>query len=121
MGKSRVVREPINGELLRAEFKTRGVNLMDASAKIGYEESYLSKATRQGMMPKSTMLLIQAMYNIDPEIYRVKAVEAEPKEKVETSVVEVVQHTGLTEEDFQKLYKVVYTAVYEATKRALSE
>lgn len=118
MGKSRVVREPINGEALRAEFKARGVTLFDASAKIGYDESYLSKATRQGMMPRSTMLLIQAMYNIDPEIYRVKA---EPEKKVETSVVEVVQHSGLTEEDFQKLYKVVYTAVYEATKRALSE
>lgn len=117
MGKSRVVREAINGEALRAEFKTRGVTLLDASVKIGYDESYLSKAIRQGLMPKSTMLLIQAMYNIDPEIYLIK----EEPEKVETSVVEVVQHTGLTEEDFQKLYKVIYTAVYEATKRALSE
>lgn len=117
MGKSRVVREPINGEVLRAEFNTRGVTLLDASVKIGYDESYLSKAIRQGLMPKSTMLLIQAMYNIDPEIYLIK----EEPEKVETSVVEVVQHTGLTEEDFQKLYKVIYTAVYEATKRALSE
>ena len=117
MGKSRVIREPINGEALRAEFKTRGVTLMDASLKIGYEASYLSKAIRQGLMPKSTMLLIQAMYNIDPEIYLIK----DEPEKVETSVVEVVHHTGLTEEDFQKLYKVTYTAVYEATKRALSE
>lgn len=117
MGKGRVIREPINGELLRAEFKTRGVMLTDASVKIGYDESYLSKAIRQGLMPKSVMLLIQAMYNIDPEIYLIK----DEPEKVETSVVEVVQHTGLTEEDFQKLYKVIYTAVYEATKRALSE
>jgi len=57
MGKSRVVREPINGEVLRSEFKARGVTLFDASAKIGYDESYLSKATRQGLMPRSTMLL----------------------------------------------------------------
>lgn len=117
MSKNRVIREPINGEALRAEFKTRGVKLMDASVKIGYEESYLSKAIRQGLMPKSTMLLIQAMYNIDPEIYLIK----EEPEKVETSVVEVVQHSGLTDDDFQKLYKVIYSAVYEATKRALSE
>lgn len=118
MGKSRVVREPINGEALRAEFKARGVTLLDASAKIGYESSYLSKAIRQGLMPKSMMLLIQAMYNIDPEIYRVKA---EPEEKVETSVVEVVQHSGLTDDDLEKLYKVIYSAVYKATKRALEE
>lgn len=91
---------------------------MDASIKIGYEASYLSKATRQGLMPKSTMLLIQAMYNIDPEIYRAKA---EPEEKVETSVVEVVQHSGLTDDDLEKLYKVIYSAVYKATKRALEE
>lgn len=116
MGKSRVVREPISGEALRAEFKARGVTLLGASAKIGYESSYLSKAIRQGLMPKSTMLLIQAMYNIDPEIYLVK--EDEP---VEAHVVEVVQHSGLTDDDLEKLYKVIYSAVYKATKRALEE
>lgn len=116
MGKSRVIREPINGEALRAEFNARGVKLMDASVKIGYEMSYLSKAIRQGLMPKSTMLLIQAMYNIDPEIYLVK--EDEP---VEAHVVEVVQHSGLTDDDLEKLYKVIYSAVYKATKRALEE
>lgn len=118
MSKTRMFREVINGEALRAEFKARGVTLMDASIKIGYEASYLSKATRDGLMPKSTMLLLQAMYNIDPEIYRVKS---EPKEKVETSVVEVVQHSGLTDDDLEKLYKVIYSAVYKATKRALEE
>ena len=117
MSRSRVVRELINGEALRAEFKARGVNLMDASIKIGYEASYISKATRQGLMPKSTMLLIQAMYNIDPEIYRIK----QEAEKIETSVVEVVQHPGLTDDDLEKFYKVIYSAVYKATKRALEE
>lgn len=118
MSKPRAVREVINGEALRAEFKARGVTLMDASIKIGYEASYLSKTIRQGLMPKSTMLLIQAMFNIDPEIYRVKP---EPEKNVETSVVEVVQHSGLTDDDLEKLYKVIYSAVYKATKRALEE
>ena len=115
MGKSRATRVAINGESLRSEFKMRGMTLSDASVKIGYEASYLSKATRDGLMPKSTMLLIQAMYNIDPEIYLLK--EDEP---IEAHIVEVVQH-GLTDEDFQKLYKVIYSAVYEATKQALNE
>ena len=117
MGKGRIVREAIDGEKLREELKTRGVTLMDASIKIGYDGSYLSKATRAGMMPKSSMLLIQAMYNIDPDSYRIKD---EPID-VETSVVEVVHHTGLTDEDIEKLYKVIYSAVYKATKRALEE
>ena len=112
------ISERINGNVLREEFKTRGLTLAEASIKIGYDASYLSKATRLGLMPKSTMLLLQAMYNIDPEIYRVKA---EPKEKAETSVVEVVPHSGLTDDDLEKLYKVIYSAVYKATKRALEE
>ena len=117
MGRTRVSRVAINGESLREELKARGVSLMDASAKIGYEASYLSKATRDGLMPRSTMLLLQAMYNIDPEIYRIK-----PEiEKVETSVVEVVQHTGLTDDDLEKLYKVIYSATYKAIKQALEE
>lgn len=117
MGKSRIVRETINGDILREEFKKRGVTLSDASIKIGYDASYLSKSIRAGMMPKSSMLLIQAMYNIAPDSYHVKD---EPID-VETSVVEVVHHTGLTDEDLEKLYKVIYSAVYKATKRALEE
>lgn len=116
MGRSKVTRVAINGESLRKELKLRGVTLLDASVKIGYDTSYLSKATRDNLMSKSAILLIQAMFNIDPEIYLIK--EDEP---VETSVVEVVQHSGLTDDDLEKLYKVIYSAVYKATKRALEE
>lgn len=119
MGKSRVVREAINGDALRNEFKIRKITLVEASLKLGYDASYLSHAVRDGLIRRSAMLLIQAMYNIDPDIYVVKE---EPKvEEAKAEVVEVVQHSGLTDDDFQKLYKVIYSAVYEATKRALSE
>lgn len=119
MGKSRVVREAINGDALRNEFKIRKITLIDASLKLGYDASYLSHAVRDGLMRRSAMLLIQAMYNIDPDIYVVKE---EPKaEEVKAEVVEVVQHSGLTDDDLEKLYKVIYSAVYKATKRALEE
>lgn len=114
MGKSIRAGIQIDGEALRREFRVRNVWLKDASIKLGYDPSYLSKASKVGRISKSTTLLIQAMYNINPDIYVVKE---EPK----AEVVEVVQHAGLTDDDFQKLYKVIYSAVYEATKRALSE
>ena len=119
MGKSLRAGIQIDGEALRREFRVRNVWLKDASANLGYDPSYLSKASKVGRISKSAMLLIQAMYNINPDIYVVKE---EPKsEEVKAEVVEVVQHSGLTDDDLQKLYKVIYTAVYEATKRALSE
>lgn len=120
MGKSRVVREAINGDALRNEFKIRKITLIDASLKLGYDASYLSHAVRDGLMRRSAMLLIQAMYNIDPDIYCIKAEKVESK-KEETAVVEVVQHSGLSDDDLEKLYKVIYSAVYKATKRALEE
>lgn len=115
MGKTKTV--AINGEQLRAELKKCGANMMTVSTAIGYEMSYISAAVRHNKIAKSAILLLQTMYNINPDSYLVKK---EP-EKVETSVVEVVQHSGLTDDDLEKLYKVIYSAVYKATKRALEE
>lgn len=109
----------INGERLRAELKKRGVNMVTVSTAIGYEASYISAAIRFNKIAKSAILLLQTMYNINPDIYVVKE---EPKaEDVKAEVVEVVQHSGLTDDDLEKLYKVIYSAVYKATKRALEE
>ncbi len=109
----------INGEALRAELKKRGLLGVTVSKAIGYDQTYISHAIRHNTIAKTAMMLLQTMYNINPDIYVVKE---EPKpEEVKAEVVEVVQHSGLTDDDFQKLYKVIYTAVYEATKRALSE
>ena len=117
MGSTRTV--AINGEALRLELKKRGILGVTVSKAIGYDQTYISHAIRDNKIAKSATLLLQTMYNINPDIYVVKE---EPKpEKVKAEVVEVVQHSGLTADDFQKLYNVIYSAVYEATKRALSE
>lgn len=109
----------INGEALRLELRKRGLLGVTVSKAIGYDQTYISHAIKDNRVARSAVLLLQTMYNINPDIYVVKE---EPKtEEVKAEVAEVVQHVGLTDDDFQKLYKVIYTAVYEATKRALSE
>lgn len=109
----------INGEALRLGLKKRGLLGVTVSKAIGYDQTYISHAIRGNRIAKSAVLLLQTMYNINPDIYVVKE---EPKpEEAKAEVVEVVQHSGFTDDDFQKLYKVIYSAVYEATKRALSE
>lgn len=117
MGSTKTV--AINGEALRAELKKRGVTGVTVSSAIGYDNTYISHAILHNTIAKTAMRLLQTMYNIKPDSYVVKE---EPKpEEVKAEVAEVVQYSGLTDDDFQKLYKVIYTAVYEATKRALSE
>lgn len=111
----------INGERLRAELKKRGVNMMTVSTAIGYEASYISAAIRYNKIAKSAILLLQTMYNINPDIYVVKEEPKAEEVEVKAEVVEVVQHSGLTDDDLEKLYKVIYSAVYKATKRALEE
>lgn len=117
MGSTRTV--TINGEALRAELKKRGVTGVTVSSAMGYDITYISHAIRHNTIAKTAIKLLQTMYNINPDIYVVK--EKPKTEEVKAEVVEVVQHSGLTDDDFQKLYKVIYSAVYEATKRALSE
>lgn len=109
----------INGEALRLELRKKGLLGVTVSKAIGYDQTYISHAIRDNRIARSAVLLLQTMYNINLDSYVVKE---EPKlEEVKAEVTEVVQHVGLTDDDFKKLYNVVYSAVYEATKRALSE
>ena len=117
MGSTKTV--AINADALRAELKKRSINMGTVSIAIGYDKTYISHALRDNRIARSAVLLLQTMYNINPDSYVVKE---EPKlEEVKAEVTEVVQHVGLTDDDFKKLYNVIYSAAYEATKRALSE
>lgn len=117
MGSTKTV--AINADALRTELKKRSINMGTVSIAIGYNKTHISRALRNCSMSRAATLLLQTMYNINPDSYVVK--EEHKPEEVKAEVVEVVHHSGLTDDDFQKLYKVIYTAVYEATKRALSE
>lgn len=116
---ARTVTIAIDGERLRQEFTVRNVAMGDASEKCGFEKSYFSKCSRQNKITKYGIALLDRMYNIKFEDYKID----EPEEEKKSEVPEVTKETPLiiTEDTKNVLRDIIYSAVYEAVKRAWSE
>lgn len=106
----------IDGEKLRAEIEQRGLKISQIERDCGFGQSTFNHYVNKNYITKMAREMIALRYNIQFDTY--KKVEEAPQ--VENQVVEVVQHHSLTEEDWKQLYKVIYSATYEAMKRALS-
>lgn len=94
----------IDGTKLKNELKKRGVSMVEACAEIGYSSTYLSYCTRKGEISNKAVLLLEKTFGIKPDVY-VEGIEKEAEKP--------------TEFDWNKLYEVIYTATYHATKKAL--
>ena len=114
--KKRATTVYIDGERLRAELEKRQLKQTIVSCQIGYEASYLNKCITFNKIARPAINLLQINYGISFDDY--KRIEEETKEP---QMVEVVQQIGFSEEEQRILYKIIYSAVYEAMKRALSE
>lgn len=108
----------IDGRKLKEIFDKRGLKMQDVSIDCGYEGSYFSKATRENRMSKTASILLQDRYKIYPEEYEQdKEVVTAEVVTVETSKTEMV----ISEETAKLLHKIIYSAVYEAVKKAWTE
>ncbi len=105
----------INGEKLREEFKKRNLKAAQVEKECGFGQSVVNHYIAKNYISKLAKEMFAVKYNIPFEAYKVD----EPKEE-KKEVVEVVQHTTFSEEDWKQLYKVIYSATYEAMKHALA-
>lgn len=96
----------IDGAKLTAELKKRGVTKAKASEEIGMSVNYLAACTHSGIISAVGSIALQKVYGIEPEDY---ALTDEP---------EVVEEPPA---DDDKLYRIIYMAVYNAMKQALNE
>ena len=105
----------IDGNKLYQAMKERGLTPTKICREIGVNGGYFANAKSRGSIANMMIVLLESRYGIPRDTYVVK-------EEEEVSIVEVVQHDDFfSEENQQKLYKLVYSAVYNAMKRALSE
>lgn len=116
MGKSGSIE--IDGQKLRDIFKKRGLYMKDVSRNCGYEDCYFSKASNKNKMSKTASIVLQDRYKIYPEDYEPdKEVVTVEVATVETPKTEMV----ISEETEKLLHKIIYSAVYEAVKKAWAE
>lgn len=100
----------IDKEKLQRCFKRRGVTQVEVQRIIGVGTTYFSSSFETNRISMLVADALEAKFNIKKEEYAPEEITVPVSESV----------ASLTEEDWERLYKVIYSATYEAMKRALS-
>lgn len=98
----------IDSEKLRAEIAKRGMTMIQASQEMGFANGFLSNCTIRGTMHRAAVAMLGTLYGIKPEA--ILPEEEPPDREPDTPGA-----------DYDMLHRVVYSAVYKAVKRAMSE
>ena len=113
---------PIDEEKLRKEITRRGMTLAEASKAIGRGCSYLNHHLSNGHTNMPTIMILEKIFNLPYDAYKLDIPEPEPVQPEESEKElpgqMVFQLPNMNKND---LWKLIYTAVYEATKKALEE
>ena len=109
----------IDGEKLYKEIRERGLTIAKLCNDLGVNSGYFSNAKYRGSIANLAVVALESRYGIMRDSYVVK-------EEQETSVqvIEVMKEKDVdffSEENMHKFYQVIYSAVYEAVKKAWSE
>ena len=99
----------VNKDRLYDEIRAKGLTITGASKEMGFGKSTLGMAATQGYITYTQALLLEKMWNIKREDYEI--VEEKPEE-------ENPKETTL---DMDKLYRTIYSAVFNAMKQVWGE
>ena len=108
----------IDGEKLYKEIRERGLTTVKLCKDLGVNSGYFSNAKYRGAIANLAVVALESRYGIMRDSYIIK------EEDTAVQVVEVVKEKEtdfFSEENMQKFYQVIYSAVYEAVKKAWSE
>jgi len=121
---------PADQEKIRAIMKRNGLSLAEGSTKIGYADTYLSSIRCRGnKISIHAAMNLEHLFGVKPEAYApdpVKVPELEPKpapaELIPTDAIcaelRAIHNALPSAEDLSAL---IYSAVYDAVKKALAE
>ncbi len=100
----------IDGEKLRKEIQLRGLTITGCAQRIYRAYSTLNNAIVRNAINKDIADALEDLCNVPLSMYKIPDAEEETSNEEKTS--------GL---DYDAMYKMIYSAVYEAVKKAWSE
>lgn len=110
----------IDGQALAKILKDRGIAVTKASEEVGYHFSNLGRCIKTNHMSKNMAYGIELRYGIPREKFVIPEEKTEP-EQMAIDLVPVDKEKPVDPIDYEKLWKVIYTATYEAVKKAWNE
>ncbi len=98
----------IDRDKLEKAVRKRGMTMADASREIGRNENYLANLKHYGTISKASMVTMEKVLNIKQEEVEFCDEQEQPEELPALAPAL----------DLDKLYEIIYTAVYHAVKQA---
>lgn len=109
----------IDSEKLRNAFKRRGLTASEVSQEMGYSRNFLSKHLANGTTTKTVALLLEKMYNLPLDDYKMTEPNPEPEQQEEQLPGQMTfQLPSMSNEDFERImYTAVSNAIYDTYRR----
>lgn len=79
---SRAVMMNIDGQILSNELKKRGLTPLQVDEDTGRTDGYMRKAIRRGTIAVNQAKMLQAFYNLNPEVYAVGEAAGHEEEQI---------------------------------------
>ena len=79
---SRAVMMNIDGQILSDELKKRGLTPLQVDEDTGRTDGYMRKAIRRGTIAVNQAKMMQAPYNLNPEVYAVSEPTGSEEEQI---------------------------------------
>ena len=131
----------IDGKKLKKEFETRNLTVPAVAERVGVHPATIHKILRKCSMTKVVCKSLESAYNINMDNIIIADEDVDVENNVEDCVIgcgecyeklnsisasidsinSVVQLFPSSEEVEAKLHKIIYSAVYEAVKKAWAE
>lgn len=106
---------PIDPERLRNELKKRGLSIGGAGIEIGYSANYMNNNLSRKNISHAGIVAMEKVFNLKYDDY--KPIQEAPTDYAFRDVVEAPADPI----DYDRLYKTIYAAVYEAMKKVWNE
>ena len=111
----------IDRTMFMVALNKRGLDWKTASERLGHSRKFLWQCYSQGYLTQATAVALKNVLGIELDEYKFE--EPEPV-KIEPVAEESVTETAVTaaiEIDYDKLYNLMFTAIYSAIKKFWSE
>lgn len=111
----------IDSAKLKRELEKRGLTQAEASREMGYSTNFLSKHLIKGETTQTVAVLLEKLFNLPLEAYRLAEPEPAPQlvEQEEQLAGQMTfQLPSMSNEDFERImYTAVSNAIYDTYRR----
>ena len=111
----------IDGQRLKEILSKRGLTLAEVAREMGYATGFMNNVCSRNVINMTAAKMLNMIYHVPLDDYKKPEPPAEPESEFEQLTLNTEQKQVEPLIDYERLWKVIYTACYEAVKKVWTE